>query len=76
MKKKAAAKNRIVLYLQDEAYKQLLILEETFSMVRSSVVSQALARWYHEEPLVKGKITKRRRTEPQSSNGVDKTEGT
>lgn len=65
------AKTRVVAYLEDGAVKQLALLEETLHLSRSAVVSQAVARWFHDEPMVRGRLPKRRR----ATIAAEKVEG-
>ncbi len=51
--KHVAPKTKVVLFLPPESAEQLKKLSEVFNVLPASIVAQAIARWFHTEPLVK-----------------------
>lgn len=57
MSKSGAGAARVAVSLDEESRKQLEVLSRVFRINISSVVSMAVARWFHAEPLVKSTDT-------------------
>jgi len=69
-------KVRIGIRLTKKAHQQLLSLADTYNMPPSAVIAQAIAKAYNDDPLVRGKVTKRNKRPEVPTNGADKQEGT
>lgn len=62
---------RVVAYVQGSVLKQIKLLEGTLNLSRSAVISEAVARWFHNEPMIGRRLPKKRR----EVNAVEKAEG-
>lgn len=69
-------KVRIGIRLTKKAHLQLMTLADTYNMPPSAVIAQAIAKAYNDDPLVRGKVTKRNKRPESPANGADKQEGT
>jgi hypothetical protein len=69
-------KVRIGLRLTKKAYQQLMALADTYNQSPSAVIARAIATAYNDDPLVRGKVTKKNKRPDTSTNGADKQEGT
>jgi len=49
-------KRQISVHVDQETLGQLKELRTTLKGTNSSIIGQAIARWYHEEPLLRGKV--------------------
>lgn len=56
-KKSGVLRHRVSIYLKDATVKQIEALEQVFNLEKSGVISAAIARWFHDEPLANGKST-------------------
>lgn len=53
MSKRGTGASRVVAHLDDESRAQIEILSQVFRLGPSAVISMAVARWFHTEPLVR-----------------------
>lgn len=54
MSKKKLPGERVSLVIPQETYRQMEELRSLFHISQTATVAQAVARWYHSEPLVGG----------------------
>lgn len=70
MAKNGSGVSRVAVTLDEESRKQLEVLSGVFRISVSSVVSMAVARWFHAEPLVSREAKEESKHDGNDHSGV------